>query len=137
MTKLIKGVCTQCGAPVEFDADDQNAKCPYCDTKFVVDRNITNVTVDNSTNNIINKSTTVNILSRPKRKSRMQSMLEYSDKVNAAEYEKQKAELEFLSTLSPEERKEYLDRKDAEKKRNLLFCFLFALACIIVMIIIN
>ena len=34
MAEQLQYKCPCCGGSIEFDADSQNLKCPYCDTEF-------------------------------------------------------------------------------------------------------
>lgn len=56
--ELIPGICTQCGATVSVNNDDEAMVCPYCNTPFVVERAVQNF---NTTYNIINKITANNV----------------------------------------------------------------------------
>ena len=36
-TNLVPAVCTQCGAKLEVDPDQEAAVCPYCGTPFITE----------------------------------------------------------------------------------------------------
>lgn len=117
MTKLIKGTCPQCGAPVEFDENADRATCEYCGTSFVVDKNITNINIDNSKN----KSTTVNILSGKKKEK----------------FDPVKAEMDLIKSMDSDERQKYLDRKDANQMRAYIGMFLVLIFMAIMLVVVK
>ena len=47
-TKLVPGTCTNCGAAVQVDPNQQAAICPSCGTPYIIQRAINNFNVNNS-----------------------------------------------------------------------------------------
>ncbi len=35
--KIVPALCTQCGASIEVDPDQDKATCPFCRTSFMVE----------------------------------------------------------------------------------------------------
>lgn len=46
--KLVPAVCTQCGAQLEVDPNQEAAVCKYCNTPFIVAKAINNYTVEHA-----------------------------------------------------------------------------------------
>ena len=49
-TKLVPGNCTNCGASVQVDPDQQAAICPACGTPYIIQKAINNFNVNNTGN---------------------------------------------------------------------------------------
>lgn len=45
---LMPAICTQCGAQLELDADQEAAVCPYCGAAFIVEKAINEYHVQNA-----------------------------------------------------------------------------------------
>lgn len=58
MSKLIPGICTQCGANLSVDQNMDAMICPYCNTPFIVEKAIQNF---NTTYTTINNITAQNV----------------------------------------------------------------------------
>jgi uncharacterized Zn finger protein (UPF0148 family) len=41
--KLIEKKCPNCGANINFNLNDKEVKCSYCDTVFTIERDVTNI----------------------------------------------------------------------------------------------
>ena len=41
--KLIEKKCPNCGANINFNSNDKEVKCSYCDTVFTIERDVTNI----------------------------------------------------------------------------------------------
>ncbi len=56
-TKLVPAKCTNCNAPLEVDATQSAAICPYCKTPYIVEQAIHNYNVSMNGNMNINNAT--------------------------------------------------------------------------------
>ena len=62
-TRLVPAVCTQCGANLEVDPNQEAAVCKYCNTPFIVEKaiqnyNIQHATIEHADNVTINTKST-------------------------------------------------------------------------------
>ena len=56
-TKLVPAKCTNCNAPLEVDATQSAAICPYCKTPYIVEQAIHNYNISMNGNMNINNAT--------------------------------------------------------------------------------
>lgn len=81
MTKLVPGICTQCGSTLEVNPEQDAAICQYCGTPFIVDKAIEKYTIQsvesmNISNSIIQMGPTADNLA--KRAKQFEDIGDYS-----------------------------------------------------------
>ena len=96
-TNLVPAVCTQCGAALEVDPEQQAAVCPFCGTPFIVEKAINNYNITH-----VHQNNTVHI--QQGKKGVIQSITDLADRqlereqnarIRAAELDLEKQKLEM------------------------------------------
>lgn len=97
-TNLVPAVCTQCGAKLEVDPDQEAAVCPYCGTPFITEKAINHYNITH-----VHQNNTVHI--QQGRKGIFQSMADLADrqlereqnaKIREQELQLEKQKLEMI-----------------------------------------
>lgn len=107
MKGLVQGICTQCGAPVLVDPDQEAAVCPHCGTPFIVSKAINQFSINGAS------------ISAPKvevsAKGAVEATLDYVDKLREEKKEK-KRQQEEKKRQEEEEARKRREQAEAEEK---------------------
>ena len=98
--KLVPAKCTQCGAELEVDPNQEAAVCKYCGTPFIVSRAINNYNVEHAT-------------------------IEHADNVNIDMTGSVKETLDFIGDQMNESRKTKRELRKMEKENERVFMTTF------------
>ena len=98
--KLVPAKCTQCGAQLEVDPNQEAAVCKYCGTPFIVARAINNYNVEHAT-------------------------IEHADNVNIDMTGSVKETLDFIGDQMNESRKTKRELRKMERENERIFMTTF------------